>query len=102
MIQRIVQFEKVSGNILMEKDAKSCNVELSSMCTQSSGTFNSKSSNDGVSKESTRTVIPSHSRKRQKPTRSQDPKRLSKIERLKELLFKTDTRLSEHGKSIKC
>ena len=102
MIQRIVQFEKVSVNILMEKDAKSCNVELSSMCTQSSGTFNSKSSNDGVSKESTRTVIPSHSRKRQKLTRSQDPKRLSKIERLKELLFKTDTRLSEHGKSIKC
>ena len=102
VIQRIVQFEKGSVNILMEKDEKSCNVELSSMCTQSSGSFNSKSSNDGVSKESTRTVIPSRSRKRQKLTRSQDPKRLSEIERLKELFFKTDTRLSEHGKSIKC
>ena len=99
MIQRIVQFEKGSVNILMEKDEKSCNVELSSTCTQSSSSFNSrKSSNDGVSKESTRTVIPSHSRKRQKLTRSQDPKRLSEIERLKELLFKSDTRLSEHGK----
>ena len=70
------------------------------MSTQS--TPSSKSSNDGVSKESTRTVIPSHSRKRQKVTRSQDPKRLSEIERLKELLLKTDTRLSEDGKSIKC
>ena len=38
----------------------------------------------------------------QKVTRSQDPKRLSEIERLKELLFKTDARLSEDGKSIKC
>ena len=41
---------------------------------------NGKSLNDGVSKESARTVIPSHSRKRQKVTRSQDPKRLSEIE----------------------
>ena len=45
-----------------------------------------KAQKNGVSKESTRTVIPSHSRKRQKVTRSQDPKRLSEIERLKELL----------------
>ncbi|CAH3184435.1 unnamed protein product, partial [Porites evermanni] len=96
-IQRIVQFEKGSVNILMEKDKKSCEVELSSMSTQSSASPNSKSSNDGVSKESTRTVIPSHSRKRQKVTRSQDPKRLSEIERLKELLLKTDARLSEDG-----
>ena len=65
-----------------------------------SASFNSKSANDGVSKEPTQTVIPSHSRKRQKVTRSQDPKRLSEIERLKEL--KTDVRLSEDGKSIKC
>ena len=75
VIQRIVQFEKGSVNILMEKDEKSCEVELSSMSTQSSASPNSKSSNDGVSKESTRTVIPSHSRKRQKVTKSQDPKR---------------------------
>ena len=102
VIQRIVQFEKGSVNILMEKDEKSCEVELSSMSTQSSASPNSKSSNDGVSKESTRTVIPSHSRKRQKVTRSQDPKRLSEIERLKELLLKADARLSEDGKSIKC
>ena len=74
VIQRIVQFEKGSVNILMEKDEKSCEVELSSMSTQSSASPNSKSSNDRVSKESTRTVIPSHSRKRQKVTRSQDPK----------------------------
>ena len=66
VIQRIVQFEKGSVNILMEKDEKSCEVELSSMSTQSSASPNSKSSNDGVSKESTQTVIPSHSRKRQK------------------------------------
>ena len=79
VIQRIVQFEKGSVNILMEKDEKSCEVELSSTSTQSSASPNSKSSNDGVSKESTRTVIPSHSRKRQKVTRSQDPKRLSEI-----------------------
>ena len=72
------------------------------MSTQSSASSNSKSSNDGVSKEYTRAVIPSHSRKRQKVTRSQDPKRLSEIERLKELLFKTDARHSEDGKSIKC
>ena len=72
------------------------------MSPQSSVSSNSKSSNDGVSKESTRTVIPSHSRKRQKVTRSQDPKRLSEIERLKELLLKTNARLSEDGKSIKC
>ena len=72
------------------------------MSTQSSVSSNSKSSNDGVSKESTRTVIPSHSTKRQKVTRSQDPKRLPEIERLKELLLKTDTILSEDGKSIKC
>ena len=64
-----------------------------------SASSNSKSSNDGVSKKSTQTVIPSHSRKRQKVT-SQDPKRLSEIERLKEL--KTDVRLSEDGESIKC
>ena len=102
VIQRIVQFEKGSVNILMEKDEKSCEVELSSMSTQSSASPNSKSSNDGVSKESTRRVIPSHSRKRQKVTRSQDPKRLSEIGRLKELLLKTDGRLSEDGKSIKC
>ena len=102
VIQRIVQFEKGSVNILMEKDEKSCEVELSSMSTQSSASPNSKSSNDGVSKESTRTVIPSHSRKRQKVTRSQDPKTLSEIGRLKELLLKTDGRLSEDGKSIKC
>ena len=44
------------------------------LSTQSSASPNSKSSNDGISKESTRTVIPSHSRKRQKVTRSQDPK----------------------------
>ena len=86
----------------MEKDKKSCEVELSSMSTQSPASSNSKSSNDGVSKESTRTVIPSHSRKRQKVTRSQDPKRLSGIERLKELLLKTGARLSEDGKSIEC
>ncbi|CAH3174168.1 unnamed protein product [Porites lobata] len=97
VIQRIVQFEKGSVNILMEKDEKSCEVELSSMSTQSSASPNSKSSNDGVSKESTRTVIPSHSRKRQKVTRSQDTKRLSEIERLKELMLKTDARLSEEG-----
>ena len=65
----------------MEKDEKSCEVELSSMSSQS--TPSSKSSNDGVSKESTRTVFPSHSRKLQKVTRSQDPKRLSEIERLR-------------------
>jgi len=35
VIQRIVQFEKSSVNILMEKDDKSCEVELSSMSTQS-------------------------------------------------------------------
>ena len=35
-------------------------------------------------------------------SRSQDTKRLSEIERLKELLLKTDARLSEDGKSIKC
>ena len=35
VIQRIVQFEKGSVNILMEKDEKSCEVELSSMSTQS-------------------------------------------------------------------
>ena len=64
VIQRIVQFEKGSVNILMEKDEKSCEVELSSMSTQSSVSPFSKSSNDGVSKESTRTVTPSHSRKR--------------------------------------
>ena len=86
VIQRIVQFEKGSVNILMGKDEKSCEVELSSMSTQSSASSNSKNSNDGVSKESTRIVIPSHSRKRHKVTRSQDPKRLSQIERLKELL----------------
>ena len=56
----------------MEKDEKSCEVELSSMSTQSSVSSNSKSSNDGVSKESLRTVIPSHFRKGQKVTRSQD------------------------------
>ena len=99
VIQRIVRFEKGSVNILMEKDEKSCGVELSSMSTQSSASSNS---NDGVSKESMRTVIPSHSSKRQKVTRSQDPKRLSEIERLKELLLKTNARLSEDGKSIKC
>ena len=53
VIQRIVQFEKGSVNILMEKYKKSCEVELSSMSTQSSVSSNSKSSNDGVSKEST-------------------------------------------------
>ena len=98
VIQRIVQFEKGYVNILMEKDEKSCEVELCSMSNQSSVSSDRKSLKDGVSKESTRTVIPSHSRKRQKLTRSQDPKRLSEIERLKELLFKSDTRLSEHGK----
>ena len=86
VIQRIVQFEKGSVNILMEKDEKSCEVELSSMSTQSSASSNSKSSKNGVSKEYTRTVIPSHSRKRQKVIRSQDPERVSEIERLKELL----------------
>ena len=79
----------------MEKDEKSCEVELSSMSTQSSVSSNSKSSNDGVSKESPRTVIPSHFRKRQKVTRSEDLNRLSEIERLKELLLKTDARFSE-------
>ena len=64
VIQRIVQFEKGSLNILMKKDEKSCEVELSSVSTQSSVSPNSKSSNDGVSKEPTRTVIASHSRKR--------------------------------------
>ncbi|KAK2551829.1 hypothetical protein P5673_027257 [Acropora cervicornis] len=88
VIQRIVQFEKSSVNILMEKDEKSCEVELST-------SSNSKSSNDGVSKESTRTVIPSHSRKRLEVTRSQDPKRLAKIEDLKECLWRTDERLPE-------
>ena len=67
------------------------------MSTQSSVSSNRKSLKDGVSKESTRTVIPSHSRKRQKATRSQDLKRLSEIERLKELLLKTDKRLSEES-----
>ena len=81
MIQRIVQFEKGSVNILMENDEKSCEAELSSMSTQASASSNSKSLNDGVSKKSTQTVIPSHSRKRQKVTRSQDSKRLSEIER---------------------
>ena len=95
VIQRIVQFEKRSVNILMEKDEKSCDVELSSMSTQSPASSNSKSSNDGVSKESTRTVILSHSRKRQKVTRSQDPKRLFEIEDLKECVWRTDARLSE-------
>ena len=71
----------------MEKDEKSCEVELSSISTQSSASSNGKSLNDGVSKESTRTVIPGNSRKREKVTRSQDPKRLSEIERLKELLL---------------
>ena len=56
VIQHIVQFEKGSVNILMEKDEKSCEVELSSMSTHSSASPNSKSANDGVSKESTRTV----------------------------------------------
>ena len=79
----------------MEKDEKSCEVELSSMSTQSSVSSNSKGSNDGVSKESPRTVIPSHFRRRQKVTRSQDLNRLSEIERLKELLLKTDARFSE-------
>ena len=64
VIQRVVQFEKGSVNILM--DEKSCEVELSSMSTQSLASSYSKSSNDGVSKESTRKVVPSHSRKRQK------------------------------------
>ena len=100
VIQRIVKFEKDSVNILMKKDEKSCEVELSSMSTQSSASSNGKSANDGVSKESTRAVIPSHSRKRQKVTRSQDPKRLSEIERLKELLLKTDARLSEDGNYV--
>ena len=84
----------------MEKDEKSCEVELSSMSAQSSSSSYSKRSIDGVSKESPRTVIPSHSRKRQKVTRSQDLKRLSEIERLKEFLLKTDARFSEDGKSI--
>ena len=76
MIQRIVQFEKGSANVLMEKDEKSCKVELSSMSTQTSASSNNNlSSNDGESKESTQTVIPSHSRKHQKVTRSQDPKK---------------------------
>ena len=71
VIHRIVQFEKGSVNILMEKDEKSqCEVELSSMSTQSSASSNSETANDGVSKESTRTVIPSQSRKRQKVPRS--------------------------------
>ena len=84
----------------MEKDEKSCEVELSSMSTQSSvSSNNSKRSNDGVSKESPRTVIPSHFRKRQKVTRSQDLNRLSEIERLKELLLKTDARFSEELQS---
>ena len=61
----------------MEKDQKSCEVELSSMSTQSSASSNSKSSNDGVSKESTRAVIPSHSRKHQKVARVRDCLRLS-------------------------
>ena len=76
VIQRIVQFEKGPVNILMEKDEKSCEVELSSkyMPTQSSVSSNSKSSNDGISKESTRTFIQNHSRKSQKVTTSQDPK----------------------------
>ena len=73
VIQRIVQFEKGSVNILTEKDEKSCEVELCSMSNQSSVSSDRKSLKDGVSKESTRTVIPSHSRKRQKVTRSQDP-----------------------------
>ena len=47
VIQRIVQFEKGSVNILKENDEKSCEV------TQSSASPDSKSSNDGVSKEST-------------------------------------------------
>ena len=41
--QRIVQFEKGSVNILMEKDEKCCEIDLSSMCTQSSVSSNSKS-----------------------------------------------------------
>ena len=103
VIQRIVQFEKGSVNILMEKDEKSCEVELSNMSTQSSVSSNCKSSNAGVCRESTRTFIPSHSRKRQKvKKRRQDPKRSSEIKRLKELLLKADARLSEDGKSIKC
>ena len=65
------------------------------MSTQPSASSNSNSSNDGLSKESTRTVIPSHSKKRQKVTRSQDPKRLSEIERLKELLL-TVAQLVKH------
>ena len=44
--QRIVQFEKGSVNISMEKDKKSCEVELSSMCTHSSVSSNSKSLKD--------------------------------------------------------
>jgi len=70
VMQCTVQFEKGSVNVLMEKDEKSCE-ELYSMSTQSSASSTSKSStkNDGVSKESTRTVIPGHSRKRQKVTR---------------------------------
>ena len=36
VIQRIVQFEKGSVNILMEKDEKSCEVEFSSVSAQSS------------------------------------------------------------------
>ena len=37
----------------MKKDEKSCEVELSSMSPQSSASSNGKSSNDGVSEEST-------------------------------------------------
>jgi len=73
VVQRIAQFDKGSVNILMEKmkslvRSNGLPVQLSSMSTQSSASCNSKSSNDRVSKEPTRTVIPSHSKKRQRVT----------------------------------
>ena len=73
-----------SGILCITYSGEVCNKQPGFSMLQSASS-NSKSSNDGVSKESTQTVIPSHSRKRQKVTRSQDPKRLSEIERLKEL-----------------
>jgi len=42
VMQHIVQFEKGSVNVLMEKDEEYCEVELSSMSTQSSASSNSK------------------------------------------------------------
>ena len=98
-MQCIVQFENGSVNVSMEKDEKSCEVELFSMSTQSSASSNSKSSNDNVSKESTRKLKTPKSSKKILRGTAKEPAVLQVLTRNEEALIGSWAK--KHGKSVR-